>query len=612
MKYLEYLGLKLYDELIKLYIEAKSRITSTDKTVVVNDRDLSVNIDNSTLVKDDEGVISVDSSALIQYIGDKSIKINNQEENNIVSLQIDSEDQGLTQSNNGLKTNYKIKQVSNSILQTLGNNVKEAYQLVGINNIPITESDYIKIYKDSSLVSVKQLHSRLIDEYKSIVEVLENSSDQSFVGQQFIVKAIELDENPLELFTLDNNPTGISVIAQLFQEAVEAQEAILYTQEEIDEHNSELDIWQTGKTHEVTSTYTAQEAIDYNAQLPGAVSTEDIKTPAVEEDPDSAVYYTEEEAIQYNSELNGAVSEGDTYTKTIEYTQEEIDEHNALLDIWESGKVKVPAVEAQPAIYSFTSFETGNQENIYGTGKVSLISQETNTIEVKPTYSSTTGWIDIQNPQENEIALCFAYESSEGTIIIECIPIASFLRESEFKDGLTVNQNGEVSIKINPSSEEFLTVDFNGLKLSGISNKLESSKTTITEVSQDSEIPSTGAPKVIVTKETQSDGHNNYTIIGQDLASATKLSQEEIRSKSAETNIDSIIGLTKESDSENRTYINSGNYIGQQQTNTIKSDIKAIDNKLKEVDTTLNNLVPASYGSGDTIDPTKDIDVLFT
>lgn len=611
MKYLEYLGLTLYDELIKLYIDAKSRITSTDKTVVVDDKDLSVNIDNSTLIKDNNGVISVDSSALVQYEGNESIKINSNQGNKIVSLQIDSNDEGLTQSNDGLKTNYKVKQVSNSVLQTLGNNVKEAYQLVGVNNIPVTESDYIKIYKDSSLISVKQLHSRIIDEYKSVVEVLENSTDQSFVGQQFIVKALELDENPLELYTLDNNATGISVIAQLFQEAVEAQEAILYTQEEINEHNSELDIWQTGKTHEVTDTYTAQEAIDYNAQLPGAVSTEDIKTPAVEEDPDSVIYYTEEEAIQYNSELNGAVSEGDTYTKIVEYTQEEIDEHNAALGIWESGKVKVPAVEAQPAIYSFTSFETGNQENVYGTGKVALLSQETIKITVKPTYNDITGWIDIQNPQENEIALCFAYESKAGDIVVECIQIANFLSESEFKDGFVVNQEGEVRVKIDPSSEGYITVSPTGIKLSGILSGLLAAKTTITEVSADSEIPSTGAPKIVVTKEIQSDGHNNYTISGQDLASATKLSQEETRAKSAETNVDSILGLTKDANSEVRTYTNSGNYIGQQQSNTIKSDIKAIDTKLKEVETNLNNLVPASYGSGSTIDPTKDIDLLF-
>jgi hypothetical protein len=96
MKYLEYLGLKLYDELIKLYIEAKSRITSTDKTVVINDKDLSVNIDNSTLIKDSNGVISVDSSALVQYEGNESIKINSNQGNKVVSLQIDSNDEGLT------------------------------------------------------------------------------------------------------------------------------------------------------------------------------------------------------------------------------------------------------------------------------------------------------------------------------------------------------------------------------------------------------------------------------------------------------------------------------------------------------------------------------------
>ncbi len=724
MKYVDQEGLNLYDELIKHYIDVKSRVVSTDNTILVNDKDLTANIDNNTIVKDANGIMSVSSTALTQYLGDKAIKITPQQNGNkIVSIELDTENQVLNNTNSGLNAIIKLQAVSNSELQTLGNNIREAYKLTGINNTSIANSDIIKIYKDSSLLGVKLLHSREVDTYKSIVEVIENIPDESFIGQQFYVKTLELTGSPLELFTLDGNSTGISVNAELFSEEVQAEDAILYTREEIDAHNATLDIWQYGKTYLVTKEYSAeeaaqynsklegaistediktpavpatyytvqeaidynatlpgavtegdpkeyyttQEAIDYNSQLDGAVTTDDIKVPASPEDPDSEEYYTEEEAIEYNSQLPGAISEGDIkstytsaeaieynaqlsgaiaegdvktaeipaiyyteqeviqansqlpgavtqgdeYTDEVEYTEEEIDEHNTTLDIWQSGKIKVPAIEYQPAVYSFTSFSTSNGTQ-YGTGKVALLSQETIVVTIKPTYSRTTGWIDIQNPKEEEIALCFAYEDSDYNVIVEAIPIANFLRESEFKDGFEINQNGEIFVKIDPTSEGYISISSNGIKLYGIAAALIANKTTLTEVSADSEIPSTGAPKIIVTKETQLDGHDNYDITGQDLASALKLSTEETRAKNAESNIDNVIGLTKGINDETRTYINTGNYIGKEVNNTIKSDIKAIDTKLKEIADNTSEFVAATYGStSGVIDPTKEIDRLF-
>ena len=55
------------------------------------------------------------------------------------------------------------------------------------------------------------------------------------------------------------------------------------------------------------------------------------------------------------------------------------------------------------------------------------------------------------------------------------------------------------------------------------------------------------------------------------------------RAKSAETAIDSAIGLTKAESGEGRTYTNTGEYIGKGDTNTVASDIKALDTQLKTV-----------------------------
>ena len=51
------------------------------------------------------------------------------------------------------------------------------------------------------------------------------------------------------------------------------------------------------------------------------------------------------------------------------------------------------------------------------------------------------------------------------------VDVETFLSESEFKDGLQVN-NGEVSVKIDDTSETFLTVSPTGVKLSGVQDAI--------------------------------------------------------------------------------------------------------------------------------------------
>lgn len=241
------------------------------------------------------------------------------------------------------------------------------------------------------------------------------------------------------------------------------------------------------------------------------------------------------------------------------------------------------------------------------------------TAAVKPTYSKIGGWVDIAAELRTEanLALCFAYENADGLVVVEAVQVGDFLRENEFKDGLQVSSTGEVSVKVTsekvriantpsgvtPGSEEdtglvqALTVDqSHGVQLDHIQEAIDyaaaDSKTTITEVAADDPIPAGGAAKVVVTKTVQADGHANYTITGQDLASAIALAAEILRAQTAEQAIDSVVGLEKANNSETRTYTNSGNYIGQQVTNTVKSDIKALDTKLKQVSDKLDAMIP--------------------
>ena len=73
-----------------------------------------------------------------------------------------------------------------------------------------------------------------------------------------------------------------------------------------------------------------------------------------------------------------------------------------------------------------------------------------------------------KNIVEAELSLNYAYVKADGTYEMASIPVGNFLRESEFKNGLQVATNGEVSVKVDAASEGFLTVGKDGVKLSGV------------------------------------------------------------------------------------------------------------------------------------------------
>lgn len=86
-----------------------------------------------------------------------------------------------------------------------------------------------------------------------------------------------------------------------------------------------------------------------------------------------------------------------------------------------------------------------------------------------PEYTDGTG----------ETALCFIYYTVDGKYQLVAVNVESFLQESEFKDGLLID-NHQVKVKIDADSEKdsqeqsapFLTVGPAGLKLSGIKEEI--------------------------------------------------------------------------------------------------------------------------------------------
>ena len=88
------------------------------------------------------------------------------------------------------------------------------------------------------------------------------------------------------------------------------------------------------------------------------------------------------------------------------------------------------------------------------------------------TVNQTTGAI-TDGPSTGAEVLLIEYKNGEGAYTLVEIPVDDFLRESEFKDGLVVNNSGEVRVKIDETSETFLTVSADGVKLAGVQDAID-------------------------------------------------------------------------------------------------------------------------------------------
>ena len=101
------------------------------------------------------------------------------------------------------------------------------------------------------------------------------------------------------------------------------------------------------------------------------------------------------------------------------------------------------------------------------------------------TINESTGAITKVTPiDETKSSLNYAYIMAGGTYAMAKIPVSSILSEAQFKKGLQVSETGEVSVKKDETSESFLDVTANGVKISGvqtaINNKITGLNTDVT------------------------------------------------------------------------------------------------------------------------------------
>ena len=121
------------------------------------------------------------------------------------------------------------------------------------------------------------------------------------------------------------------------------------------------------------------------------------------------------------------------------------------------------------------------------------------------TVDAKTGTATKQ-PSKDPQSLNFVYHLENGKYSLVAVDVSKFLSESEFANGLEVADH-VVKVKVDTTSEGFLTVGADGVKLSGVQAAIDAAKASATTV-----VDAAAHTHITVTATTEADGHKKYTI----------------------------------------------------------------------------------------------------
>ena len=147
-----------------------------------------------------------------------------------------------------------------------------------------------------------------------------------------------------------------------------------------------------------------------------------------------------------------------------------LDEHQQQLD-----KIKNLALtEVDPTdTNTYKSYQLKSDDNVFGTTinipKDRFIKQVTLGYD-NATIDESTGTITIGTGLSKEYLL-FSVALESGSYELVSINLTNFLTEKDYSDGLEVVDN-KLKVKVDPSSEEYLTVSSDGIKVEGIDTKV--------------------------------------------------------------------------------------------------------------------------------------------
>ena len=132
---------------------------------------------------------------------------------------------------------------------------------------------------------------------------------------------------------------------------------------------------------------------------------------------------------------------------------------------------KIGQVESAAKSYSLVAVTEGLSENVKEAFK--LVDEDGLQVgeTIKVYKDSSLMSVELKEDQK----LYYTYILANGDETTVDIDMSKFLVESEFKNGLQVI-GGEVSVKVAEGSEAFLSVDANGVKLSGIQDAIDAAE----------------------------------------------------------------------------------------------------------------------------------------
>lgn len=172
--------------------------------------------------------------------------------------------------------------------------------------------------------------------------------------------------------------------------------------------------------------------------------------------------------------------------------------------------------EAYRLVYNGSTTSIGQQVNVYKESALDRVYMG----HVDDNVNSSTGEVTSGTGDD---AMCFVYQQADGTYTLVSVNVESFLQEAEFGDGLQVanhvvtvktgdgleygsesSGNKSVKVKIDSTSETFLTVGANGVKLSGV-------QTAINNAIADLDVTDSAVAGQYVSAVSQTDGKITVT-----------------------------------------------------------------------------------------------------
>lgn len=298
---------------------------------------------------------------------------------------------------------------------------------------------------------------------------------------------------------LNGNDTTVGSVAKAVKDAVEALDVA-----EITEAGkaivavSETDGRVSATTGDISATYVIQDAATSGEGAKPAVTVkraiDDLRTTVAAN-----------KVVAEDASVVVGTKDGETSLKVGVDAEEKVLSANGALKTTITLKEITTGLDANTAkayqLQGIGGAQLGAQINIpkdsslykvYLGAATDSVDEETGTVT-----SASTG--DFQS-------LNFVYHLQDGTYSLVPVDVSKFLSESEFANGLEVADH-VVKVKVDGTSEGFLTVGADGVKLSGVQAAIDAAKASATTV-----VDAAAGTHISVTATTEADGHKKYTI----------------------------------------------------------------------------------------------------